>query len=81
MNQEIKNLSNLNKATVLLVTNHHFLGLEKFSSSQYYFCFKQTEGLEQTLEAFINGKLRIDPRTFIEANKYLKQALEEAKRV
>lgn len=80
MNQEIKNLSDLNKATILFAHNYEYLGVEKFSSSQCYFCFKKAEGVEETLKAFINGKLRMDPRAFIQANRYLKQDLEEAKR-
>ena len=84
--KEIKNTEELfstidfNTATVLFATNYYFWGLESVSANQYSFSFKKTDCLEETLKAFVNGKLRIDPRTFIEANRILKQKLEEARR-
>lgn len=80
MKHDVFCTSDLPLATTLISLGFTVSHLDRTDGQRVRFCFDRTEELDETVEFFWRGELRIEPKLFCLNQKLLKSRLHEHKR-
>ena len=68
-------LSDMPLAVTLATLGFHLEDIDRTSSERFQFCFKREEGLDEAVQAFWRGELRVEPKALFLNHKLLKSRL------
>lgn len=68
-------ISDMPLAVALTTLGFHLENIDRTSSERFQFCFRRQEGLDDTVQAFWRGELRVEPKVLFLNHKLLKSRL------